>query len=71
MSIARAIASGSTAATSVRATLREKFIALHWGGQHRSGMVMAVDSGRFDVVARIEYENLDAEVYDINVERTQ
>jgi DNA helicase-2/ATP-dependent DNA helicase PcrA len=33
-------------------------------------MVMAVDSGRFDVVERIEYEAYDAEVYDINVERT-
>jgi DNA helicase-2/ATP-dependent DNA helicase PcrA len=36
----------------------------------RCGMVMAVDSGRFDVVERIEYEAYDAEVYDINVERT-
>jgi len=33
-------------------------------------MVMVVDSGRFDVVERIEYETYDAEVYDINVERT-
>jgi DNA helicase II / ATP-dependent DNA helicase PcrA len=33
-------------------------------------MVMAVDSGRFDVVERIDYESCDAEVYDINVERT-
>ena len=36
----------------------------------RSGMVMVVDPGRFDVVERIEYETCEAEVYDINVERT-
>jgi DNA helicase-2/ATP-dependent DNA helicase PcrA len=36
----------------------------------RPGMVMAVESGRFDVVERIEVETHDAEVYDINVERT-
>ncbi len=36
----------------------------------RTGMVMAVDSGRFDVVERIEHETHDSEVYDINVERT-
>jgi DNA helicase-2/ATP-dependent DNA helicase PcrA len=36
----------------------------------RPGMVMAIDSGQFDVVERIEHEPHDAEVYDINVERT-
>ena len=36
----------------------------------RAGMVMAVDSGRFDVVEHIEREIYDGEVYDINVERT-
>jgi DNA helicase II / ATP-dependent DNA helicase PcrA len=36
----------------------------------RPGMVMAIDSGQFDVVERIERETHDAEVYDLNVERT-
>ncbi len=36
----------------------------------RPGMVMALESGQFDVVERIESERHDAEVYDINVERT-
>jgi DNA helicase-2/ATP-dependent DNA helicase PcrA len=36
----------------------------------RPGMVMAIDSGQFDVVERIERETYDAEVYDLNVERT-
>jgi DNA helicase II / ATP-dependent DNA helicase PcrA len=31
---------------------------------------MAIDSGQFDVVERIEYETQNAEVYDLNVERT-
>jgi DNA helicase-2/ATP-dependent DNA helicase PcrA len=36
----------------------------------RPGMVMVNDAGRFDVVERIEREDHDADVYDINVERT-
>jgi len=36
----------------------------------RPGMVMVNDAGRFDVVERIDREDYDAEVYDINVERT-
>ncbi len=36
----------------------------------RPGMVVATESGGFDVVERIEGEELDAEVYDLNVERT-
>jgi DNA helicase-2/ATP-dependent DNA helicase PcrA len=36
----------------------------------RPGMVMVNDAGRFDVVEGIEREDYDAEVYDINVERT-
>jgi DNA helicase-2/ATP-dependent DNA helicase PcrA len=36
----------------------------------RAGMVMAAESGEFDIVERIENEELDAEVYDLNVGRT-
>jgi DNA helicase-2/ATP-dependent DNA helicase PcrA len=36
----------------------------------RPGMVMVNEAGRFDVVERIEREDYDADVYDINVERT-
>ena len=36
----------------------------------RPGMVVATEESGFDVVQRIEYENFEAEVYDLNVERT-
>jgi DNA helicase II / ATP-dependent DNA helicase PcrA len=36
----------------------------------RPGMVMAVESGKFDVIERIEREIYDSEVHDLNVERT-
>ncbi len=36
----------------------------------RPGMVMATESGKFDVVARIEREECEGEVYDLNVDRT-
>jgi DNA helicase-2/ATP-dependent DNA helicase PcrA len=36
----------------------------------RPGMVMAIESGEFDVVERIEREECDGEVYDLNVDRT-
>jgi ATP-dependent DNA helicase UvrD/PcrA len=36
----------------------------------RPGMVMATESGCFDVVERIEHQDFDIEVYDLNVART-
>ena len=36
----------------------------------RPGMVVATEDSGFDVVQRIEYENFEAKVYDLNVERT-
>ncbi|HKZ74675.1 MAG TPA: UvrD-helicase domain-containing protein, partial [Steroidobacteraceae bacterium] len=36
----------------------------------RPGMAMATETAGFDVVERIEHEDFDAEVYDLNVDRT-
>ena len=36
----------------------------------RPGMVMATDQGKFEVIEHISHEDFDAEVFDINVERT-
>jgi DNA helicase-2/ATP-dependent DNA helicase PcrA len=36
----------------------------------RPGMVMATGTAGFDVVERVEYDDLDTEVYDLNIDRT-
>jgi DNA helicase-2/ATP-dependent DNA helicase PcrA len=36
----------------------------------RPGMVMATEANEFDVVERVEYEDVDTEVFDLNVEHT-
>jgi DNA helicase-2/ATP-dependent DNA helicase PcrA len=36
----------------------------------RPGMVMATESSAFDIVERIEHQDVDATVYDLNIERT-
>jgi len=36
----------------------------------RPGMVVATDTAEFDVVERIEFEDCEAQVYDLNIERT-
>jgi DNA helicase II / ATP-dependent DNA helicase PcrA len=70
MSIARAIRERLDGRYVLRGHMLEKSLPFITAASIRSGMVMVVDSGRFDVVERIEYETYDAEVYDINVERT-
>jgi DNA helicase II / ATP-dependent DNA helicase PcrA len=71
MSIARAIRERLDDARYVlQGHMLEKSLPFITAASIRSGMVMVVDSGRFDVVERIEYETCDAGVYDINVERT-
>jgi DNA helicase-2/ATP-dependent DNA helicase PcrA len=70
MSIARAIRERLDGRYVLQGHMLEKSLPFITAASIRSGMVMAVDSGRFDVVERIEYETYDAEVYDINVERT-
>jgi hypothetical protein len=70
MSIARAIRERLDGRYVLQGHMLEKSLPFITAASIRSGMVMAVDSGRFDVVERIERETYDAEVYDINVERT-
>jgi len=70
MSIARAIRERLDGRYVLQGHMLEKSLPFITAASIRNGMVMVVDSGRFDVVERIEYETYDAEVYDINVERT-
>jgi DNA helicase-2/ATP-dependent DNA helicase PcrA len=70
MSIARAIRERLHGRYVLQGHMLEKSLPFITAASIRSGMVMVVDSGRFDVVERIEYQTCDAEVYDINVERT-
>jgi len=70
MSIARAIRERLDGRYVLQGHMLEKSLPFITAAGIRSGMVMVVDSGRFDVVERIAYETYDAEVYDINVERT-
>src|SRR5580700_8099178 len=70
MSIARAIRERLDGRYVLQGHMLEKSLPFTTAAGIRSGMVMVVDSGRFEVVERIEYETCDAAVYDINVERT-
>ena len=70
MAIARAIRERLDGRYILQGHMLEKSLPFTTAASIRSGMVMVVDSGRFDVVERIEYETYDAKVYDINVERT-
>src|SRR5271168_4599880 len=70
MAIARAIRERLDGRYILQGHMHERSLPFTTAASIRSGMVMVVDSGRFDVVERIEYETYDAEVYDINVERT-
>jgi DNA helicase II / ATP-dependent DNA helicase PcrA len=70
MSIARAIRERLDGRYVLEGHMLERSLPFVTAASIRSGMVMVVDAGRFDVVERIEYEGCDAEVYDINVERT-
>jgi DNA helicase-2/ATP-dependent DNA helicase PcrA len=70
MAIARAIRERLDGRYVLQGHLLEKSLPFTTAASIRSGMVMVVDSGRFDVVERIEHQAYDAEVYDINVEDT-
>jgi DNA helicase-2/ATP-dependent DNA helicase PcrA len=50
--------------------LMERSLPFINAGAVRAGMVVATESGEFDVVERVEDEEFDAEVYDLNVGRT-
>ena len=70
MSIARTIRERLDGRFVLQGHILERSLPFVTAASIRPGMVMAVDSGKFDVVERIERENYASEVYDINVERT-
>jgi len=70
MSIARGLRERLDGRYILQGHMLERSLPFVTAASIRPGMVMPVDSGRFDVVERIERETYDAEVYDLNVERT-
>jgi DNA helicase-2/ATP-dependent DNA helicase PcrA len=70
MSIARTIREQLEGRYLLQGRLLERSLPFVTASSIRAGMVMALDSGRFDVIERIEHHSCAAEVYDINVERT-
>jgi DNA helicase-2/ATP-dependent DNA helicase PcrA len=70
MSMARTIRERLDGRYVLQGHMLERSLPFITAASIRCGMVMVADSGRFDVVERIVYENHDAEVYDIDVERT-
>jgi DNA helicase II / ATP-dependent DNA helicase PcrA len=70
MSIARAIRERLDGRYVLQGHMLDRSLPFVTAASIRPGMVMAIDLGRFDVVERIDHQTYDAEVYDINVERT-
>jgi DNA helicase-2/ATP-dependent DNA helicase PcrA len=70
MSIARAIRERLDGRYVMQGHMLERSLPFVTAASIRAGMVMVIDTGKFDVVERIEHESFDAEVYDINIERT-
>jgi len=70
MQIARALRERLDGRYVLQGHMLERSLPFITASSIRVGMVMVADSRRFDLVERIEYQNYDAEVYDINVERT-
>jgi DNA helicase-2/ATP-dependent DNA helicase PcrA len=70
MSIARSIRERLDGRFVLQGHMLDRSLPFVTAASIRCGMVMANDSGQFDVVERIERETHDAEVYDLNVERT-
>jgi DNA helicase-2/ATP-dependent DNA helicase PcrA len=70
MSIARSIRERMDGRFVLQGHVLDRSLPFITAASIRTGMVMAIDSGRFDVVERIEHETYVSEVYDINVERT-
>ncbi|MGC2634947.1 MAG: 3'-5' exonuclease, partial [Candidatus Cybelea sp.] len=70
MSIARSIRERLDGRFVLQGHMLDRSLPFVTAASIRPGMVMAIDSGQFDVVEHIERETHDAEVYDLNVERT-
>jgi DNA helicase-2/ATP-dependent DNA helicase PcrA len=70
MSIARSIRERLDGRFVLQGHMLDRSLPFVTAASIRAGMVMAVEPGKFDVVERIERETHDANVYDLNVERT-
>jgi DNA helicase-2/ATP-dependent DNA helicase PcrA len=70
MAIARAIRERLDGRYILQGHMLQRSLPFVTAASIRAGMVMVIDSGRFDVVERIEHETYDAEVYDLNIDRT-
>jgi DNA helicase-2/ATP-dependent DNA helicase PcrA len=70
MSIARSIRERLDGRFVLQGHMLDRSLPFVSAASIRAGMVMAVEPGKFDVVERIERETHDANVYDLNVERT-
>ncbi len=70
MSIARCIREHLDGRYVLQGHMLDRSLPFVTAASIRPGMAMAIDSGQFDVVERIERETYDAQVYDLNVERT-
>jgi DNA helicase-2/ATP-dependent DNA helicase PcrA len=70
MSIAKRIRERLNARYILKGRILSRSLPFIKASSIRPGMVMATESGAFDAVERIEYEESDVDVYDLNVERT-
>jgi DNA helicase II / ATP-dependent DNA helicase PcrA len=70
MSIARSIRDRLGGRYVLQGRMLEKSLPFVTAASVRPGMVMATDQGKFEVVDHISHEDVDAQVFDINVERT-
>ena len=48
----------------------ERSLPFIHAGAIRAGMVVATESAGFDVVERVEFEDCETKVYDLNIQRT-
>jgi DNA helicase-2/ATP-dependent DNA helicase PcrA len=70
MAIARGIRERLEGRFVMQGHMLQKSLPFVTAASIRPGMVMAIESGKFDIVEHITREPYDAEVYDLNVERT-
>jgi DNA helicase-2/ATP-dependent DNA helicase PcrA len=70
MSIARSIRERLDGEFVLQGHMLDRSLPFISAASVRPGMVMASDAGKFDIVERIERETCEAEVFDLNVERT-
>jgi DNA helicase-2/ATP-dependent DNA helicase PcrA len=70
MKIARQISEALDGSYVLQGHMVERSLPFINAGAIRAGMVVATESAGFDVVERVEFEDYEAKVYDLNIERT-